>query len=272
MFYNTYPTHHHVIAGDINGHHYLWDSWVSEDAIGRSIFDWIMQFNDAHEDIGFQVANNALSPTYRHQWTSNGVTKKRVSCPDLALHSSGVNVFDWTTLQGIGGDCLHFPIQFDVSLGNPDEIVRARTVRRRTRVSWPKVLRDQDLRDKFNADFSRQFKRVVPHSGQDRCNIHKMGEWINECFRVAAKGLPRGCRVDPVLWWDEEIDEAIILREFLRSMADEEPGLHLAAFQDQVAAVNTLIRKKKTESWRNFTSTTLRYGLNPAQAAAISST
>ena len=96
-----------------------------------------------------------------------------------------------------------------------------------------------------------------------------MGEWINECFRVAAKGLPRGCRVDPVLWWDEEIDAAIILRELLRSMADEEPGLHLAAFQDQVAAVNTLIRQKKTESWRNFTSTTLRYGLNPAQAAAI---
>ena len=76
---------------------------------------------------------------------------------------------------------------------------------------------------------------------------------VSPAFKSAMKTIPQGCRLDPVPWWDDEIDDTIILRAQLRKITDDrnaDPAtLELRAlnYKTQAEATRELIREPNAQ-------------------------
>jgi len=89
------------------------------------------------------------------------------------------------------------------------------------------------------------------------------------------KTKPQGCRLDLVPWWDEEIDDAIILRAQLRKIRDDktaEPATleeRTLNYKRQADVTRDLIRSKRTASWQKFANDNLRYSSDSCRTASM---
>ena len=98
---------------------------------------------------------------------------------------------------------------------------------------------------------------------------------ISAAFREAMKTIPQGCRQDPVPWWDNDVDEAILLRAQLRKACEDKKAnpetleQRKQAYKDQVEATRDIIRSKRTASWQRFATDNLRYSSDSRKTAAM---
>ena len=98
---------------------------------------------------------------------------------------------------------------------------------------------------------------------------------ISAAFQSAMKTIPQGCRQDPVPWWDEEIDDAIILRAQLRKIRDDktaDPATleeRTLNYKQQADVTRDLIRSKRTASWQKFATDNLRYSSDSRRTASM---
>ena len=88
------------------------------------------------------------------------------------------------------------------------------------------------------------------------------------------KTLPKGCRQDPVPWWDAEIDEAITERTRFKKIRDM-PISDIPAeerqrqYQAQAAVVRQIIKAKRRATWQRFTIDHIKYTAGPKRTAAM---
>ena len=98
---------------------------------------------------------------------------------------------------------------------------------------------------------------------------------ISAAFKSAMKTIPQGCSLDPVPWWDEEIDDAIILRAQLRKIRDDktaDPAMledRTLNYKRQADVTRDLIRSKRTASWQKFATDNLRYSSDSRRTASM---
>ena len=77
------------------------------------------------------------------------------------------------------------------------------------------------------------------------------------------KTLPQECRQDPVPWWDNDIYDAIVLREHLKKIRDDKtaspatPERRIKDHKHQADITRELIRSKRTASWQKFATDNL---------------
>jgi hypothetical protein len=89
------------------------------------------------------------------------------------------------------------------------------------------------------------------------------------------KTIPQGCRLDPVPWWDDEIDDAITPRAQLRKIRDDrnaDPAtlkLRALNYKTQAEATRELIRTKRSASWQKFTTDNLKYSADSRRTASM---
>jgi len=89
------------------------------------------------------------------------------------------------------------------------------------------------------------------------------------------KTIPQGCRLDPVPWWDDDIDAAITLRAQLRKIRDDKNAdpatleVRASNYKTQVDATRELIRTKRTASWQKFATDNLRYSADSRRTASM---
>ena len=239
------PDSLHIIAGDSNSHCSLWDSYILDD-IGDDIYEFII-------DYGLQCANNGQHTLIRKNDSNR-------SSPDITLFTEGLSISNWGIVSSVGSSD-HIPITYNVFVGDNAECERPRSCPRLTKYSWKKV--DWDV---FNSDLSDCFQSSDMSTKQES-NIHFRSNRFNKCFKKASKKLPRGCRKDPVPWWDDEIDVAILYRNDLADRLIDDTSLHddwIKACKD----VQKLVKNKRQSSYREFASS-LNYTKSAAKVAAV---
>ena len=98
---------------------------------------------------------------------------------------------------------------------------------------------------------------------------------ISAAFQPAIKTIPQGCSQDPVPWWDEEIDDVIILRAQLRKIRDDKTA-DPATLEErtlnhkrQADVTRDLIRSKRKASWQKFATDNLRYSSDSRRTASM---
>ena len=238
----------HLIAGDFNAHHGLWDPHIRGDAMGNEIADWCV-------DSCMTVANSG-AVTY----VAPSVLGRR-STPDLTLLSAGLLTPNWRTLPTLGSD--HLPIAYDLVFPDPGYWPRQRTLPRQTKLArsisaeaW--VAANQAARSYIK-------RHHIPWA--------KRSSLAARCLRLlaslsaASERLPRGCRLDPIPWWDPEIDAAISTRDFRELLKDRSAEDNLAWQKAKDDVVN-LVREKQRASWRTYVGT-MRYTTNPEKTAKL---
>ena len=250
-------TSQHVIGGDFNAHYSVWDNITKDDHHGQEIYEWCI---DAHMDL----ANNG-SVTYMS--TSNA----RKSTPDITMTSPGVIVDNWSTLKPISSD--HLPITFNISIRNNGEEIRKRSTLRKTTIAWKKVdwvaynlrVRENIQHYPNRGASSEEIYQWFNNGGAN--NMHNRSKRLNAALVLATKILPRGCRYDPVPWWHDEIDDAVVIRDLLReeaSLCEQNRVEWINACQE----VTAIIKMKRLEYLRDF-YTKVTYTANPGKVAAV---
>ena len=221
-----------VIAGDMNAHNDMWSNGPPN-VLGTDIENWCLDNN-------FQVANSGV-PTFLSYSTANS------SAPDLTLCAPGVIVSDWCIGDSIGSD--HLPIMFTIKDPANDELTLPRQVRKSLKYSWKKA--DWNL---FIAKFSECLQRSFPLTESQANSVQFISELLGKSLRKAARVIPRGCRSDPIIWWNDEVQEAVDRRNAARELAhrsDEDREHWLVLCQE---AKRTIIRAKEN-AWHEFVST-----------------
>jgi ribonuclease HI len=235
----------HIICGDFNSHHPVWDVQAEEDQAGAGIMDWCM---GAHYMVG-----NDGRPTFRS--TRDG----RQTAPDLTLYSMGLSIEKWATTQRLTSP--HLPVQFVVRTAKESEY-RKRTSARRTVYSFKSM--DGEKWHRFNSVIRRSMKKWRRPDPADSNYVQRLSDRFEGCVvKAAKKVIPRGCRTDPVPWWCKEIDEAMMARDQLEDQVGDDPGSkqRWVEAQDNVRRV---IREKRTEFWQR-TAEGLSYHTQPSQ-------
>jgi hypothetical protein len=206
------------------------------------------------------VGNNG-QPTFRSE---DGA---RQSSPDITLHSVGLRIEGWSTTQRLTSP--HLPILFVVRDGRNSDggIERPRTRARQTSYSF-KVMEQEDWR-RFNSELRRALGKWVPPKGVGR---DRSVEWLNRrmvgCIvKAAQKTIPRGCRSDPVPWWDPEIDEEMRVRDQLEDHIDGDPESRRLWVEAQ-DRVRRIIVEKRGAFWKSFTGQ-LSYSTMPSATARV---
>ena len=274
----------HIICGDFNAHSITWDSVkdVVESEEGAEIEE-LLRKNSA-------ALGNTGDSTLRHS-----TTRKR-SAVDLSIHMGDVIISDWRTIPALGFSdhtTIAFNIRRDI-IANSGEKARQRTAKKETKFCYAKA-----DRKKFNRQFDNAYRNFVDtprkrkvrrkHYATKRSSqiqyryitrprsnpLELENRRISAAFQSAMKTIPQGCRRDPVPWWDEEIDDAIILRAQLRKIrgdktADpatlEERTLN---YKRQADVTRDLIRSKRTASWKKFATDNLRYSSDSRRTSSM---
>ena len=244
------PEGKHVIAGDFNGHHHRWDRIGQPDSRGTVINDWCM-------------TNLMTSANNARQHTCKTFCQRQIkSSPDIALCSLDVVANNWRTLPTIGSD--HLPISFCVSDPNPGDWYRPRNKKPVTK--YARVIGD---------DHWKQFNvKAVTYLSSHPLKVWKRGKFSETtrdtaavsrrfvaALTIGAKCLPRGCRTDPVPWWDKDIDLAIAERDALEDGAALSVEGHRAWSAGRLKVMK-VINTKRQEFWRRRCSE-LRYSTDP---------
>ena len=241
------PDSHHIIAGDFNAHNEVWDSHMADDDIGIDIFDWVL-------DNSMSVANTGAS-------TRSVLSDKQASwsSPDVTLFSSEIEVSKWAPMRR-SAPSDHMPIRFRVTpVAPPTGEARRRTAPRKTKYSFKKA----DW-DKYNEEVKRRMASFHLKEAELE-DVHVRYRRLVTCLARAGAVIPRGCRVDPVLWWDEDVDTAMRRREELGAVAHESDA-DRRLWTEACGEVSKLIKEKRRASWQEFAST-LCYSSNPEKTA-----
>lgn len=221
----------HLFCGDFNSHHNAWNyNYLHNDSIGNEIYEWCCTNS-------YMIMNDPTKMTFR-----------AISSPDITICSDNLFLKDWKIFDNnLGSD--HSVITYKINIANQTgERVLKRIHSRHTTYSWKKV----DW-EKFNFDISSY---LLFHSFGSIDDFFTCYNQFICAFHYASRNLPRGCRRDPTPWWDKEIDNAIMEREFYREL------LELNQYDDDminnyrrcIINVRVLISKKRNESWREFAS------------------
>ncbi len=201
-----------------------------------------------------------------------------------------VVITDWRTIPALGFSD-HSAIAFNVRrdyVAGAGERARQRTSARETKfcydkADWKKFNRhfDNAYRNFVDSPRKRKVKRKVKRNAsrkrrsstndiqnqyryvtRPRSNpIELENRRLSAAFRLAMKTIPQGCRLDPVPWWDDDIDAAITLRAQLRKIRDDKNAdpatleVRASNYKTQVDATRELIRTKRTASWQKFAQT-----------------
>ena len=243
---NRFPDSHHIIAGDMNAHHNSWDKTkTSEDEIGQDIYSWLIDGSN------MLLGNSGGFHTLKSKRNGSNST------PDLTLYSNGINFSKWKTLNPCTSD--HIPITFEINLFDNLEIPNVRNNAKKTKycfkkANWPK----------FNIELRKQIS-LAPLP--DSSNVHSRCSRFSNALQKAGKTIPRGCREDPVPWWDDDIDIEIekrdaLLKESTESIEKKE------LYQQQCREVIRTINAKQSACWKEF-ATSLRYGSKPSHTASM---
>jgi len=243
---------HHVLAGDFNAHNSLWDSDCShDDTVGLDIVEWV-------EDNGFSVVNSG-SATYFCSRT------QRHSALDLAFISSKLTSSVWYPMSSMGSD--HLPVRYRITLPNLGLWKRKRDIPRR---SWSTRLARRIDSDKWR-EFNFKVRETLitnPLSNNQRNNLVKSYSRLQSGFKQGLKGLPKGCRKDPIPWYHPDIDRAIQERERLRQFMSRSEADKERWVEASKEVVET-IRLRRREAWREFVHTQLQYTQDPQKTARV---
>ena len=250
---NMSPEQLHLIAGDFNAHHATWDdSYLDRDPDerGTGIAEWCV-------DNGMVVGNTG-SPT----WAEPRAAGRR-SAPDLTIISPGLSVRDWASRSAMGSD--HYLVAYHLDVAGDGTQVRYRP---------PELKRWTQLARNISTDQWAEFNQVagsfIDNNPLERKQLrsisHRYSRFLT-ALKVAAKRLPRGCRYDPVPWWNAEIEAAVDKRDELEQKRQEDPR-YTEEWREYVVRVKELSKQLRCDAWRKFAST-LRYSSNPHVTARV---
>ena len=268
-----------LLAGDFNAHSNYWDDRLQNEVLeradeeGEDIEEWM-------DTTGAELGNDGTN-TFRVD-AVGGAT----SALDLSFAMGGIRIVHWKAEEFIFSD--HKPITFYVEWRDPDALTaRKRTLKRITKFSY----RNADWK-KFNKVFNHTYqnykddvryvrrkrkrtKRSWTTTSKPRTDeLELENRRITEAFRTASRTIPRGCREDPVPWWDKTLDMLIYDRNKLRTEISnpgvrgthEEKRAKWAARNEQVK--ETIIRLRR-ECWEKFCTTKANYQTSPKSTAAL---
>ena len=243
---------HHVIAGDLNAHHSLWDSDCTQnDTVGLDIEEWVV-------DNGFSVVNSG-SATYFCSRT------ERQSALGLAFISSELTSSVWYPMRSMGSD--HLPVRYRITLPNLGLWKRKRENPRR---SWSTRLARRIDSDKWREFNLKVRENLISHplSNNQLNNLAKSYSRLQVGFNQGLKGLPKGCRKDPMPWYHPDIDIVVQERERLRQFmfrSEEDKERWVEASKKVVET----IKLRRREAWREFVQTQLQYTRDPQKTARV---
>ena len=182
-----------------------------------------------------EVGNDGTG-TYR-----NHADDTASSALDLSFTLGSIRIVHWKAEDFIYSD--HRPIiAFLVEWRDPDGLMeRDRTTTRRTKFSYKKAHCNV-----FNQRFNKAYKtyidliriirtktkrtKVWRHDGKPGTNeVELENRRITAAFRYASKSLPEGCPMDPVPWWNSELNDLIEVRDELREDIHSIPDEHIIA-------------------------------------------
>jgi len=273
-----------LVAGDFNMRSIYWDQNIPyhdySDAVreGTRVEAWL-------RTEGAEVGNDGTG-TYR-----NHADDTASSALDLSFTLGSIRIVHWKAEAFIYSD--HRPISFLVEWRDPDGLTeRDRTTKRRTKFSYKKA--DWNV---FNQRFNKAYKtyidpiRIIRTKRIIRTNNKRTTVWrhdekprtnevelenrrITAAFRYASKSLPQGCPMDPVPWWDSELNDLIEVRDELREDIHSIPDEHIIAEKrERWMEVNEILKEaiktKRSESWRHFCETKCNYSVDARGTAAF---
>ena len=236
------PVGHHLFIGDFNAHHSYWDNVTDEDARGVEIAEWCF-------DNEVLVGNSGAS-TFRSRGNAS-----TVSTPDLTLHTAGLMVHDWRVVPQSSD---HMLIKYQVIVGDLAEVERERDAPAKTTFCFRKA----DWKE-----FNHKCHRWWTTHGFLTASSHDMNRIFTEGMLVASKCIPRGCRKDPVSWWDDAIDQAIDKRNELCVLASQNNEFH-GAWVKACGEVRSVIKEKRLRAWAEF-ATSLNFHSDPGRTATV---
>ena len=247
----------HIVGGDLNAHHTVWDNIAANDPNGEDILEFCM---DSH----MNIENNG-AVTYMAR------SDARKSTPDITLSSSGLVVNNWATLSATTSD--HLPITFDVYTRNNGEKEMPIPINnKRTNIAWKKA--DWTKYNNKLRSLIKEWPANAPDNDKNEwnkkggaTNMHLRSKRLNHCLKLAARILPQGARKDPVIWWHEEIDEASRIRDLLGEEAHVNEENRIEWVQACQEVVN-IIKRRRLEYWKDF-NTKYSYTSNPGKVAAV---
>ena len=132
-----------------------------------------------------------------------------------------------------------------------------------------RIRRKRHIKSKFYRNKFRYVTRPISNP------VELENRRISAAFREAMKTIPQGCRQDPVPWWEDDIDEAILLRAQLRNAWEDKKAnpdtleQRKQAYEDKVEVTRDIIRSKRTASWQRFATDNLRYSSDSRKTAAM---
>ena len=206
----VHPVDHHIIAGDFNAHTPLWDRYCNHwnDELGTDVAAWL---EDAHMVIG-----NTGEPTF-----TSRCQPINSSTPDVTLVTEGLGIRDYM-VDGtrIGSD--HKIITYGIEPMGIDALIgqhRRLPMGRLSKWSFPRA----DW-ERYEVEIDAQLdRRVIPH--RKRTDVNYLLNRLLLTIRGAArKAIPRGGRVNPVPWWSQTIQDAVVARGDARTLFEESDG------------------------------------------------
>lgn len=230
-----------LVAGDFNAHHDMWDTQMDTDARGNAMEEWLRENT-------LTLANRGDKPTFIGNHGTNNTSN-----PDLTISSKAAPISSWKVMEGPEWRCSdHRPITFEVSL--PPENANESRLPRLTPKRTTYFLRKANW-EKFNDEF-RQRRPEPPTEYTPKVLNHYYTEVEAALVEAANEAIPRGCRQDPVPWWSDDIQTAILARQVCEDALQTSPTEeNKSLYQDARTNVETVIREAKKQHWRNFVST-----------------
>ena len=224
-----------IMVGDFNAHSPLWDLRGRTNETGRNLVDII-----ENNDIG--ILNDFNTPTYIDNRTGTSSTL------DLCIVSSNLlNIGQMTRGRDLGSD--HFPMEstLDIQLSK----VSMRTVKKWNlkQVDWQKWTRDLG---ECSSVSSPNFLPVDVDTLND--SIVETIKLVSNRYIKKSSGNRQTKRA--TLWWDDECKRVIQERNNAKNRLWRHPTQeNLINHRRCSAIVRYTVKKKKTQAWKNFTST-----------------
>ena len=220
-----------ILIGDFNAHSPLWDIRGRSNCTGKNI-ERILEYNN------LEILNNIDLPTYIDNSTG------RTSTLDLCIASSSIaNRAEFGRGQDIGSD--HFPVEISIGISVFKSEMKRATRWKLKKVEWAK----------WSENLCGVSEYILPTD-----TISHNQKLTDKILRASNSFIPKSKtekslkRCTP--WWDQECKDAITNRNVAKNILIRHPLLgNLIEYKRCQAKVKVLIKKKKTESWRNFAST-----------------
>ena len=243
IFQNT------IVAGDFNGHSPMW-GYSDENKTGKAIEELCGSTNLS------LLQDENSPPTLLHR------ASKKTFRPDLTMISSDLlNKHTVEVLADVGSD--HRPILTSILAA------KKKVRKRKTRWNFKKVNREL-----YNETFETKLKATSGNFNNieemkdilySYTSIDKLSTDITDSIlEASAKSTPRGCRKNYKPFWNDDIDEAVDMREAARQLVEEDDrDANKINFNKACAQVVKTVNKAKRNTWAITTGS-----LNLAQGGA----